>query len=155
MPTVNPRVQVTLSPSLELLVRRLAAHQRMSKSQVLRELLEAAEPALQRAAALMDAASKATAEVKTGLASALSKAQDHAEVELERMLGTLQGAADDLVTQAEAVRGRRPARKGSASAPGAAGVRKPPSSNRGVKSSSTAPPKPSSPPRRRSSGGRS
>jgi hypothetical protein len=119
MPTVNPRVQVTLSPSLDLLVCRLAVHQRVSKSQVLRELLEAAEPALQRAVALMDAASTATKQVKTGLASALTKAQDHAEIELERILGTLDGASDDLVSQAETVRGRRPARHGLPSASGA------------------------------------
>ena len=76
MPTVNPRINVTLSPSLDLLVVRLAAMQRMSKAQVLRELLEAAEPALQRAVTLMEAASKAAPGVLSGLRDSLSRAQD-------------------------------------------------------------------------------
>ena len=46
MPTVNPRINVTLSLSLFGMVDELAKHQRVSKSMVLRELLEASEPAL-------------------------------------------------------------------------------------------------------------
>ena len=36
MPTVNPRINVTLSPSLFGMVDELAKHQRVSKSMVLR-----------------------------------------------------------------------------------------------------------------------
>jgi len=139
MATTNPRVQVTLSPSLDTLVRHLAMHQRTSKSQVLRELLEAAEPALQRAVVLMDAASKATAEVKVGLARSLDRAQDVAEDHLGSMLMRMDRMSADLVSQAEAVVGRRPARKGSSRARDVArpAPKDPPSSNRGVKSSKT------------------
>lgn len=135
MPTLNPRVTVTLSPSLDLLVSRLSAHQRLSKSQVLRELLESAEPALQRAVALMDAASKATAEVRTGLAKHLDKAQDATEDALAVVLSRLERGTD-LVERAEAVQGRRPARKGLARGLDASlrGNPNPPASNRGVKS---------------------
>lgn len=144
MPTTNPRVNVTLSPSLDALVRRLAAHQRASKSQVLRELLEAAEPALQRAVALMDAASKASAEVRSGLARGLEQTVIRAEDEAAVLLSRMDRAAADLVDQAQVVRGRRPARRvaqatparGSGPAPGAGN---PPASNRGVKSVGTAP----------------
>ena len=38
MPTVNPRMNVTLSPALCGKVDELAKHQRVSKSMVLREL---------------------------------------------------------------------------------------------------------------------
>lgn len=107
MPTLNPRTNVTLSPSLDLLVVRLAAFSGSSKSQVLRELLEAAEPALQRAVALMEAASKATQNVKDGLAKSLSDAQDVAEAQLAGHIEYLDQAAGDLVRQAEGVRGRR------------------------------------------------
>ena len=54
MPTANPRINVTLSPSLYSMVEELAKHQRISRSMVLRELLEAfnAGPAQGRAAVL-------------------------------------------------------------------------------------------------------
>ena len=66
MPTVNPRINVTLSPQLDLIVQRMATCQRVSKSQVLRELLEAAEPALQRAVVLMEAAAGMAGAMKEG-----------------------------------------------------------------------------------------
>ena len=141
MPTPNPRVNVTLSPSLHGLVTRLAGLQRASKSQVLRELLEAAEPALQRAAVLMEAAEKATNEVKSGLRRSLDSAQDKVEKHVSAALATLDATADDLVAQAEAIRGRRPGRA-VAGRPAPATVAKgasarldPPASNRGVKTS--------------------
>lgn len=107
MPTVNPRVNVTLSPSLDSLVVRLAGLQEVSKSQVLRELLEVAEPALQRAVALMEAAAKAKGSVLDGLARSLSQAQDTIEGQLSEHLAGLDAVTADLVTQAEEVRGRR------------------------------------------------
>ena len=110
MPTINPRVQVTLPPALDLLVQRMATLQRVSKSQVLRELLEAAEPALQRAVALMDAAQQAAQSVHTGLAQRLDQEQQRAEKSLAQLLGGLDATTADLVAQAEAVKGRRPAR---------------------------------------------
>ena len=123
MPTVNPRVNVTLSPSSDVLVTRLAELQKVSKSQVLRDLLDAAEPALQRVATLMEAAARSRGEVLDGLAQGLQRAQDHIEgavsahlVHLDAVLGP------DLVEAAQAVRGRRPAehaqRAGRASSPG-------------------------------------
>ncbi len=143
MPTANPRINVTLSQSLDILVSQLAAHTRVSKSQVLRELLEEAEPALQQVVALMDATAKATAGAKAQLARRLEKniedAQDDAAVHVSR-LGRMTA---DLVSQAEAVRGKRPRRApvaGGSSRPEPAPVaafqtlKNPPPSNRGVKS---------------------
>ena len=60
MPTVNPRINVTLSPSLFGMVDELAKHQRVSKSMVLRELLEASEPALAQVVAMLKAAESMT-----------------------------------------------------------------------------------------------
>lgn len=141
MPTVNPRVNVTLSPSLDSLVGRLAALQRVSKSNVLRELLETAAPALSRAVALMEAAARSKPEVLHGLARSLDRSQNAAEALLDGMLSQVDRASD-LVGQAEAVRGKRPARArrqaaaqtggGAAAAPLA--PKDPPASNRGVKS---------------------
>ena len=135
MPTLNPRTNVTLSPSLDLLVMRFATVQGVSKAQVLRELLEAAEPALQRAVLLMETASKAGSGVLTGLALSLGKAQDRVESELAHALASTDSVMVDLVSQAEAVRSRKPALARSRAAVPAPSVSKnPPPSNRGVKS---------------------
>ena len=107
MPTKNPRVNVTLSPSLDRLVSQLAEGQQMSKSQVLRELLETAEPALQRVVLLMSAAEKATREVRVGLGSSLDRSTQALQHALEDGLRGLDEATGDLVHLAEAVRGRR------------------------------------------------
>ncbi len=140
MPTTNPRINVTLSVSLDSMVARMASFQRVSKSQVLRELLEAAEPALQRAVVLMEAATTASAEARAGLARQMTSGQEHAEDAIAVILSRLDRATGDLVSQAEAVRGKRPARQAgearSARQPGvtAGSKRKdPPASNRGVK----------------------
>jgi len=109
MPTVNPRVNVTLAPSTDALVCRLAGLQGVSKSQVLRELLEAAEPALQRAAALMEAAANSKGAVLDGLAKSLERAQDAVEANLQEHLAKADSIVSDLVNEAQAVRGRRPA----------------------------------------------
>ena len=136
MPTLNPRINVTLSPSTDQLVLRLAQLQRVSKSQVLRELLEAAEPALQRAVALMDAASKASSAVLDGLAKSLEREQ----AQVEKTMGSHLAAADsmtaDLVAQAQAIRGRRPvaAKRSLDGVSGSPVQKNPPPSNRGVKS---------------------
>ena len=142
MPTINPRVQVTLSPSLDALVIRFARLQRSSKSQVLRELLEAAEPGLQRVVALMEAASKAAGNVHSGLSASLQRSQEAAEDALAITLSRMDRATDDLVSQAEAVRGRRPARRPQRGASASSAAKNPPSSNRGVKSTK----QPTSPP---------
>ena len=142
MPTLNPRINVTLPTSLDQLVQRMATHTRVSKSQVLRELLEAAEPALQRAVAWMDAAWVASTEARTGLAHKLDRGLEDAEDAMAVILSRLDRATGDLVSQAEAVRGKRPARRAPGemrSVPRAGGVaaapkrENPPASNRGVK----------------------
>jgi hypothetical protein len=139
MPTSNPRINVTLSSSLDALVLRMARSQRVSKSQVLRELLEAAEPALQRAVTLMEAATAASAGLKDNLRHQLDRGQDAAEDALAVILSRMDRATRDLVTEAEAIQGKRPARGRARAEPvgpvAAVPKRKdPPASNRGVKS---------------------
>ena len=147
MPTINPRINVTLSPSLDSLVTRLAALERVSKSMVLRELLETAEPSLVHAVALMEAAQGASANARKAIAQDLSSAIKATEATSELMMQNLTLHTRDLVSEAQAVKGRRPARgrrvappvTGSAPRPAGRPVRassaakRPPSSNRGVK----------------------
>lgn len=147
MPTVNPRVNVTLSPSLDSLVTRLAALERVSKSMVLRELLETAEPSLLHAVALMEAAQGASAKARKALAQDMQSGIKAVEGTSELMLQNLTLHTRDMVSEAEAVKGRRPSRSRRAALPVTAptrlsasrsisldGSKRPPSSNRGVKS---------------------
>lgn len=143
MTTLNPRVNVTLSPSLDALVSQLATYERISKSMVLRELLEAAEPALRQAVALMEAAKGASVNARKNLAQDLDKNIREAESLAAGQLQVLANHTRDMVGEAEAIKGRRPARSsGKRSAPnapvsGVVGTRepkRPPISNRGVKS---------------------
>jgi hypothetical protein len=144
MTTPNPRVNVTLSPSLDSLVCQLATHDRISKSMVLRELLEVAEPALRQAVALMEAAKGASVNARKTLAQDLDQNIRDAEHIAAGQLEILASHTRDLVDDAQAVKGRRPSRAKPPAAGKAAGRPKvktvakkrkdPPSSNRGVKS---------------------
>jgi hypothetical protein len=144
MTTLNPRVNVTLSPSLDSLVCQLATYERISKSMVLRELLEAAEPALRQAVALMEAAKGASVNARKTLAQDLDQNIRDAEQIAAGQLEILANHTRDLVDHAQSVRGRRPSRAtppaagkavGHARAKTVAKKRKdPPTSNRGVKS---------------------
>lgn len=110
MPTANPRVNVVLSPSLDSLVCKLAALERVSKSMVLRELLEAAEPALREAVALMEAAEGASMKARKQVARDISQSVRVIQEQSDAVLGALAHHTRDLVAEAEAVRGRRPSR---------------------------------------------
>lgn len=144
MTTLNPRVNVTLSPSLDSLVCQLATYERISKSMVLRELLEAAEPALRQAVALMEAAKGASVNARKTLAQDLDQNIRDAEQIAAGQLEILATHTRDLVDHAQSVRGRRPSRAkppaagkvvGHERAKTVAKRRKdPPASNRGVKS---------------------
>ena len=146
MPTLNPRVNVTLSPSLDALVGQFAGLQRISKSTVLRELLEAVEPSIRQAVALMEAAKLANAKARTNIADDMEKAVKAAESVQGLMMAVAAHHTRDMVQEAEEVQGRPAAgRRGappvSGPAPRPAGRAKapvrasrPPSSNRGVKS---------------------
>jgi len=147
MPTLNPRINVTLSPSLDSLVGRLASLERVSKSMVLRELLEAAEPSLVHAVALMEAALGAGAKARKNLVRDIESGIKAAEGTSELMLQNMALQTRDLVAEAQAVRGRRPSRGRRAAPPVTAPAsrpagrakavnvaKRPPLSNRGVKS---------------------
>jgi len=146
MTTLNPRVNVTLSPSLDALVTQLAGFERISKSMVLRELLEAAEPALRQAIALMEAAKGATATARKNLAMDLDAGIKAGEGTSHLMLQNLAHHTRDMVTEAESIRGRRPPRSKAKLPVVASGAKRPvtghgsglkpkrpPISNRGVK----------------------
>lgn len=146
MPTTNPRINVTLSPSLDSLVGQLASLQRVSKSSVLREYLEAVEPTLRQAVALMEAGKGASEASRVKVASDMKHIVQSIESTSHLAMQVAAGHTRDLVSEAQAIKGRRPGRVGAPTGRtldqagakragiAAKGAARPPSSNRGVKS---------------------
>jgi hypothetical protein len=67
MPTVKPRVTITLEQSTHDVIDRLAALQGRTRGVVIAELLDEVVPALSRTVALLEAAAAAPQQVKAGL----------------------------------------------------------------------------------------
>jgi hypothetical protein len=111
MPTVKPRVQVSLSvPYFELLTR-LAKLQRRSRSAVLSELFEQVAPVLERVAVVLQAAVRAQASARDGLV----KATEDAEAEIAPFVNRAMAQLDLLQQTAE---GGAEAAAGKAGVPG-------------------------------------
>ena len=80
MPTLKPRVQVTLEPETHRVIERLAELQGRTRGAVIADLLESVSPSLTRTVALLEAAAEAPEQVKKGLRKAVEAAhQDIAE----------------------------------------------------------------------------
>lgn len=69
MPTVKPRVAVTLEPATHDVIARLAELQGRTRGAIIAELLDEVAPALTRTVALLEAAAAAPEQVKAGLRS--------------------------------------------------------------------------------------
>ncbi len=138
MPTLNPRINVTLSPAIDGLVAKLSELQGISKSQLIREMLEAAEPTFRKALAIMAAAHKVRDETRTEIADSLERSLSLATAGLEHDLHLIASHSRDLVDEAEKVQGRGRPRAKRGVSPSRV-PEDPPSSNRGVKQSSKGP----------------
>lgn len=109
MPAVNPRVSVTLKPSLDAILKRLSDVSGQSKSSIIAELLEQSEPVFARMATILETAKTATQEAKERMAANLEEA--HARlVEQAGVVGDLfEEQTADLVDELESI-GRRKGR---------------------------------------------
>ena len=107
MPSKNPRLSVVLSPAVAATLAAISQETGDSASSLVRGLLEQAAPALERMLELVRAAKAAKGQIGAGVSGSL-----------ERVVGDLQDAMavadarqkrviEDLVSQAEAVQGRR------------------------------------------------
>jgi hypothetical protein len=75
VPTVNPRIQVTVRPSQYALLQRLAKLQKRSMSKVLAELFDEIEPVYERVAVVLEAAVRAQTSAKQGMVDAFQAAE--------------------------------------------------------------------------------
>lgn len=76
MPTLKPRVQVTLEPQTHEVIERLAHLQGRSRGAVIAELLDSVAPVLAKTVALLEAAAQAPQQVKDGLRSVVQSTHD-------------------------------------------------------------------------------
>lgn len=141
MPAKNPRLTITMQPTLHALFRRLSELTGQSQSALVFELLDGAQPVLTKVCRLLEASESAKGQMKGLLASEMESAQDRIESQLGLALADNfnDEVAGDILREAETVRyrARRSADgKRSAVAERVARV-EPPVSNRGVRSLTT------------------
>jgi len=89
MPTAKPRVQVSMSPAAFQSLSRLAKARRVSRSVVMAELFEAARPALDRLAEVIEAARAAPKDVLQRFASAVELGEQQSLTGVQAHLGQL------------------------------------------------------------------
>ncbi len=108
MPTLKPRVQVTLEPETHAVIERLAHLQGRTRGSVIAELLDSVAPPLRRTIALLEAAAEAPNDVKRGFRAAVESAHQElaalsgdASRQLDAFLDSLgeQGADPHVVTR--------------------------------------------------------
>ncbi len=117
MPTKNPRISVSLTPSLAALLAELSEATGESASSLVRGILLQTEPALGRMLQLVRAASEAQGQIGAGVGRSLQRAAESLEDALAAADVRIGAAVGDLVAEAEAVRGRRrPTGSGGAAA---------------------------------------
>lgn len=134
MPTKNPRLTITLQPSLAVQLRRLSELTGNSQSGLIADLLAGSGPVFDRMIQVLEAAQTAKEAMRGKLADDMEAAQSKIEGALGMAMEGLDLFSGSLLEEAEAVtrRARRgPASRGG-SGPGAAAPT--PLSNRGVRS---------------------
>ncbi len=122
MPTTNPRLSVVLSPSLAATLAAITKETGESASSVVRGILDQIQPSLERMLALLRAAKAAQGQMSAGVAASLDRVVSDLEDATALADSRVHRAVRDLVSDAEAVRGRRRplGRTGAASPPGGA-----------------------------------
>ena len=133
MPAKNPRLTITLQPSLAAQLRKLSELTGNSQSGLIGDLLEGSGPVFDRLIQVLEAAQTAKDSMRGKLTQEMGAAQSKVEDALGMALEGFDDLTGSLLDEAEAV--TRRARKGPAERDGAGlGAAAPtPISNRGVR----------------------
>ncbi len=107
MPSKNPRLSVVLTPALASTLASLSHETGDSASSLVRGFLEQAEPALARMLELVRAAKSAKGQIGAGVAGAMDRLVDDLEDVMAVADSRVGRISRDLVSQAQAVEGRR------------------------------------------------
>lgn len=121
MPTVNPRVNVTLKPHQYELLTRLGRVQGRSRSAILLELLDLVFPVLERVVVVSEEAQRAQDLARTGLRESVERAEAAILPHVQAALGQLDLLVDQ-VAQPAAV-SQDPALVGRGTRPTGGGLR--------------------------------
>jgi hypothetical protein len=112
MPTIKPRVQVTLEPQTHEVIERLATLQGRTRGAVIADLIDSVAPALARTVALLEAAAAAPLEIKQGLRQVVDGVHDELVgvagdtiKQMDWLLGELGGASSEGSTPVSVTRG--------------------------------------------------
>lgn len=130
MPAKNPRLTITLQPTLAAQLRKLSELTGNSQSALIGELLEGSGPVFDRMIQVMEAAKTAKEAMRGRIAGDIEQAQSRLEEGLGMALEGFDQWTCSLLDEAEAVT-RRGVGKRSAARPGASAPT--PISNRGVR----------------------
>lgn len=107
MPALNPRISVTVQPSVEAVLSRLSSLTKQSKSSLIADLLDSSMPIFQRMVTVLEAASMAKDSLRT---QALSDLED-GERKLQELLGVTMDIFDShtlpIIQQAEEITRRK------------------------------------------------
>ena len=133
MPTKNPRLTITLQPSLAAQLRRLSELTGNSQSALIADLLSGSGPVFDRLIQVLEAAEAAKGAMKGRITGEMEVAQSKIEGAMGIVMENFDLFTGSLLDEAEAV-GRR-ARQGHAKAGrgGRGGTPPTPLSNRGVR----------------------
>lgn len=136
MPTLNPRLSVTLKPSTSAQLHELSRLTGDSQSGIISEILEQSSIVFERLITVLQAAEIAKADLKQSAAADLDASQKRIESQLGLMLDDMTSSFQPLLQQAEMIK-RRSRRAGggrsSASTTTARREESTPISNRGVR----------------------
>ncbi|MDE2344140.1 MAG: ribbon-helix-helix protein, CopG family [Betaproteobacteria bacterium] len=136
MPTPNPRISITLQPSLAAVLRELSALSGNSQSSIVAELLETSQPVFEKMVLVMRAAATVREASKQDLVAGLERAQGRLEQQLGLISDEFDAVARPVLDAAERIdrrAGRGGAERSEAGARPARAGSKTPLSNRGVR----------------------
>lgn len=133
MPTANPRLTITLQPSLAAQLRRMSELTGNSQSALISELLDGVGPVFDRLITVLEAASEARGALTGSLTQDLDDAQARIGSQLGLALEHFDEGTRPILDAAEAVRRRRAKGAPPAGTLRALGGVPTPISNRGVR----------------------
>ena len=114
MPTKNPRLTITIEPSLSAQLRRLSALTGNSQSALIAEILAGSGPVFERLIVVLEAAQQAKGQLSAAVVPELEQAQQRVENQLGLAIGEFEAVTRPILQEAEKIK-RRAARQGAAS----------------------------------------
>lgn len=124
MPAINPRITITLTPSIHAILKRLSQLSGDSQSALVAGLLQTSAPVFERMVTVLEAAHRLKEEARRApdeIQASLESAQARLEGQFGLALSEIDEGFRPMLEEAEKVSRR-----------GARAAKRPPSSNRGV-----------------------